>query len=211
MCTGIPTEAAYWITAWSEAMMALIPFLTAESMICLISLISVHGVMVGGHSVILVEDLRQVFFSMGFGNAATYKATTNVIFDSNELDAPAIEQKIRRELSAFAGSEIGVFVRTMDQMVEISKFNPFRTTSLGGAEPFVAFLSAEPPENPQLPVASPKKDVMIFQLNGREAYCLVKRVKGKSGFPNEFVEASLKVKATMRNWETVKGIADLPK
>src|SRR5512143_1521859 len=169
-----------------------------------------HGLMVGGHSVILVEDLRQVFFSIGFGNAVTYKATTHVIFDSNEPDASAIEQKIRRELSAFAGSEIGVFVRTMDQMVEISKFNPFRTTSRGGAEPLVAFLAAAPAEAPTLPVESPKKDVVIFLLNGGEAYCLVRKVKGKSGFPNEFLESSLKVKATMRNWETVKGIADLP-
>ncbi len=160
---------------------------------------------------ILVEDLRAVFFSMGLGNASNYKATTNIIFDSSEPDAAAIEQKIRRELSSFAGSEIGVFVRTMEQMVEISKFNPFRTTSLGGAEPFVAFLSAEPAERPQLPVESPKKDVRIFELSGREAYYLAKKVKGKAEFPNQFVEEALKVKATSRSWEIVKGIADLPK
>jgi uncharacterized protein (DUF1697 family) len=170
-----------------------------------------HGIMAGGRSLILVEDLRAVFFSMGFGNASTYKATTNLIFDSNEPDPSAIEQRIRRELSAFAGSEIGVFVRTMDQIVEISKFNPFRTTSLGGAEAYVAFLSSEPTEKPQLPVESPKKDVRIFELAGKEAYYMAKKAKGKAEFPNQFVEESLKTKATSRTWEIVKGIADLPK
>ncbi len=165
----------------------------------------------GGHNPILVEDLRQIFFSIGFGNISTFKATSNIIFDSSDPDASAIEQKIRRELSAFAGKEVGVFVRTMDQMVGISKLNPFRTTSLGGLAPYVAFLSSAPAAPPGAPIESPKGDVRVFLISGTEAYCLVRKVKGKSGFPNEFVEGSLGVRAVMRDWETVRGIADLPK
>ncbi len=165
----------------------------------------------GGRNPIVIEDLRQIFFSIGFGNIGTFKATSNIIFDSSESDAAAIEQKIRRELGAFAGREVDAFVRTMDQMVAMSKANPFRTVSFGGLSPYVAFLSSAPSAPPAVPVESPRKDVRIFLISGTEAYCLLKKVKGKAGFPNEFVESSLGVQAVLRDWDTVRGIADLPK
>ena len=44
---------------------------------------------------------------------------------------------------------------------------------------------------------------------GLDLYSLARRVNGRYGFPNAFVEKALGVRATTRNWYTVTRIAGM--
>lgn len=45
-----------------------------------------RGINVGGHRSLKMEDLRELFSSMGFDNVTTYIQSGNVIFDASSKD-----------------------------------------------------------------------------------------------------------------------------
>ena len=48
-----------------------------------------------------------------------------------------------------------------------------------------------------------------FKVKDLEAFSLSREVKGRYGFPNNFIEKELGVPATTRNWNTVCKVAAL--
>jgi hypothetical protein len=68
---------------------------------------------------------------------------------------------------------------------------------------YAAFLKEAPGKPPRLPLYSPKHDLELFRLEGREAFLLSHRIAGRFGFPNNFLEDALGAVATTRNWNTV--------
>jgi uncharacterized protein (DUF1697 family) len=154
-----------------------------------------------------MEDLRQMFLSLGFNNVRRYINSGNIIFETSEIDLNAIIKGIHRELNELLEGDVKAFLRNMSQVEEIIVLNPFKDIKSQTTKLFVTFLPEEPSRKIRPPLNSPDKDVEVIFMTDREAFSLVHRKNGRFGFPNNFIETRLGVSATTRSSTTVNRIA----
>ena len=83
-----------------------------------------RAVNVGGTGKLPMSELKALCTQLGFGRVETYIASGNVVFDS-ELSAPKAQARLTQRLHAYAGKEIGVLLRTAQEMRSILMNNPF--------------------------------------------------------------------------------------
>ena len=163
-----------------------------------------RGINVGGHNIIKKETLQNAFTSLGFTDVSTYKQSGNVIFETDLKDPEAIRKTIQEKLNQLVGGEIAVFVRTVAQLGELVKSNPFKNQDTEGTSFLITFMSNKQ-TNFTLPTNIPKSTAEIIHLKAFEAYS-VTRGHGDGGKPNPFIESTFKTQATTRNLNTIKEI-----
>jgi uncharacterized protein (DUF1697 family) len=99
-----------------------------------------RGINVGGHNLVKMEYLRQMFLSLGFNNVRSYINSGNIIFETSEIDLNAIIKGIHRELNELLEGDVKVFLRNMSQVEEIIVLNPFKDIKSQTTKLFVTFL-----------------------------------------------------------------------
>jgi uncharacterized protein (DUF1697 family) len=169
-----------------------------------------RGVNVGGHNLVKTSDICKRLASLGFADVRGYKQSGNILFETADADSARITAGIRRELQGLLGKDIDVFLRTMPQVREMVRFDPFRNVEPGDVKMFVTFLAGELPETPLLPLRSPAGDAEVILVRDREAYGLGYLKDGRYGASYGHIEAKFGMAVTTRNWNTIKGIAALP-
>lgn len=168
-----------------------------------------RAVNVGGRGVLKMESLRRALLGLGFSDVRTLLQSGNVLFASpgEETEAEAairIEACLRDKL----GVETTVLLRTKRELEKLVRRDPFGDEEAGrDVKRYVAFLARRPRPELDLPIVS-VDGLELFSVEGREAFLLSRRVNGRYGFPNNFVEARLGIAATTRNWNTVLKLAE---
>jgi uncharacterized protein (DUF1697 family) len=165
-----------------------------------------RGINVGGHCLVKKEKLHEVFASMGFINVSTYKQSGNVIFETY-LNQEAAREKIRKELSQLLNCTAVALLRTMTQLEELIKHDPFKNINEEGASFLVTFMAEKLKPDLTLPVRIPNSTADIILIKDSEAYS-VTRGHGDGGKPNLFIEAKFRTGATSRNWNIIKEIIE---
>jgi uncharacterized protein (DUF1697 family) len=160
-----------------------------------------RGINVGGHKIVKKEKLQEAFTALGLMDVSTFKQSGNVIFETDTKDAEVIRRAIEQKLSQLMGSDVGVFLRTISQLEEIIKNNPFPNAE-EGASFLVTFMRDKQP-NSTVRVAIPKSTAEIIQTKDFEAYSIT-RGHGDGAKPNPYIEAKFKTQATTRNLNTIK-------
>lgn len=169
-----------------------------------------RAVNVGGHGILKMESLRRALLGLGFSDVRTLLQSGNVLFASpgEEPEAEAagrIEACLRDKL----GVETTVLLRTKRELEKLVRRDPFGDEDAGrDVKRYVAFLARRPGPGLDVPIVSAKDGLELFSIEGREAFLLGRRVNGRYGFPNSFVEARLGLAATTRNWNTVLKLAE---
>ncbi len=147
-------------------------------------------------------DLRAVFESLGFDEVATFIASGNVIFDSD--DDQAMAARIESALQEALGFEVPTFLRTAAEVIEVADANPFPDLD----EVEVSFLKTEPdPENArELKATATGADQLA--VIGREVYWGHSGPRNESEHSEARVVNTLGMTTTQRSTRTVKRIAD---
>ena len=70
-----------------------------------------RAINVGGSGKMPMSDLKSICTELGFADVETYIASGNVVFDC-ELSPEAVQATLTKRLKAYAGRDVGVFVRT---------------------------------------------------------------------------------------------------
>jgi len=104
----------------------------------------VRAVNVGGTGKLPMAALKSMCVDAGFGGIATYIASGNVVFDSND-DARHVRSKLEARLRAYIGRSVDVFVRTSAEMRAVLDGNPFKNKQ--GGYVYVFFLEHAPPRD----------------------------------------------------------------
>jgi uncharacterized protein (DUF1697 family) len=157
-----------------------------------------------------MDRLRQIFETCGMKNVKTYIQSGNIFFDSNIESENTIIQKIEKELHKELNQDVILVIRTVDEIKTILEKNPFDSLKLpASTKHYVSFLKEKVRSLPDIPPVSEKKDVEIIHISGREIYSITREINGRFGFPNNFIEAELNIKATTRNWNTLNKVAEL--
>jgi uncharacterized protein (DUF1697 family) len=163
-----------------------------------------RAINVGGRSLVKMSDLRDAFSAAGCGAVRTYIASGNVAFECDE-GHEAMFERVRDRLRGLLGAEPGVFFRTVRQLERLAAADAFDGHKPGPeVKLYVAFLDRKPRSVPKFPLRSSKEALEAIALRHLEVYVVSRRKKnGFFGFPNNFVEETLGVSATTRNWSTV--------
>jgi uncharacterized protein (DUF1697 family) len=167
-----------------------------------------RAVNVGGKGVVSMADVVRVFERAGCSGVTSYGHAGNLMWTQGAGTGPV--EKAHPLLTALLGQPASIMARTTREMAAIVDADPFgalvkdKTIKL-----YVLFLAARPKRVPPLPLRMDKDALELIAVTGREAYVVSRRLPGRQmyGFPNQFVEKTLGVAATSRNWSTVTKVA----
>ncbi len=162
---------------------------------------------VGGQNKILMQDLKSIYEKIGFSEVRTYIQSGNVIFKSNSGKSDIeITHTIESEINKKFKSNITVFLRSRDDMINIIDSNPFVKQGINEML-HLTFLQ----EAPDISIVNNIRNINFgsdkFEISGKEVYLYCPGGYGISKLSNNFFENKLKVKATTRNWNTINKLA----
>jgi uncharacterized protein (DUF1697 family) len=169
-----------------------------------------RGINVSGNKMVKMEHLRGIFETLHFQNVKTYIQTGNVIFETKEENPELICDKIEKELEKVLGFEVPVILRTIEELEDSMKNNPFEGTESSENDGYITFLSSIPTDQAIDKVKTYKSDTDELRFLNREVYLLCpNKGYGKTMYSNTFLEKRLGVSATTRNWKTVNAIINM--
>lgn len=84
----------------------------------------VRAVNVGGTGKLPMAELKQMCVDRGYQNVQTYITSGNVVFKTDE-PAGKVKKSLESSISGYVGKGMTVFVKTLAEMKEILKGNPF--------------------------------------------------------------------------------------
>ncbi|MGA7161475.1 MAG: DUF1697 domain-containing protein [Bacteroidota bacterium] len=169
-----------------------------------------RGINVSGQKIIKMEALKKAFESLNYKRVTTYIQSGNVVFGAATANTLVLRTQIEKKLLKSFGFEVSVIVKTVKEIEEIIKRNPFKKVKTEKGERLhVSFLSGMPTKAAGKRLTAVKNDVDEIRLSGSEVYILCRNGYGKSLFTNTFVEKKLAVSATTRNWDTVQTLLSL--
>jgi uncharacterized protein (DUF1697 family) len=167
-----------------------------------------RAINVGGHTV-KMDQLRELFEVLGFANVETFIASGNVIFDAKTANTKSLERKIESHLEKSLGYEVVTFVRSIPELAEIARYEPFTKKELtaDGNTLFVCFVADPPAGEKTKKLLSFASAVDAFHVDRREVYWLYRRNNGESKFYGAPLEKCLGMPTTVRNVNTIKRLA----
>ncbi|WP_261132059.1 DUF1697 domain-containing protein [Bacillus sp. Marseille-Q3570] len=169
-----------------------------------------RGINVGGKKKVKMDQLKEIFASLGFRNVKTYIQSGNVIFAAVESEGLAVQ--IERKLKEELGFEVPVLIKTLGEWEKAIEQNPYDVEMLDENEKLhVTFLAEEPTTSVVENLMMIESDVDEIRILGGTVYILCRNGYHKTLFSNAFIEKKLGVRATTRNWNSVLKIADMSK
>lgn len=168
-----------------------------------------RGINVGGHRKILMADLKALYKDLGFVNVLTYIQSGNVIFDTKENENPQelgliIEQKIKEVY----GFDVPIIIRTAEEINKAISENPYLDQE-EIERLFLTFLDQMPSDERLSTIKSVDYYPDKFEIIGNNIFGFCAGKYHNSNLSNQFFEKKLKLRATTRNWKTVRQLAIL--
>ena len=166
-----------------------------------------RAINVGGH-VVKMEVLRAAFEDLGFAGVETFIASGNVIFETRAKDLVAVERKIEQVLERRLGYEVATFIRSLEGVAAIARYQPFPKAAMTAAVSLNVGLLKEPPgDATRAALGRLRTDIDDFHVNGSELYWICLKRQSESKISNAVFERVLKVKATFRGMRTMEKLA----
>jgi uncharacterized protein (DUF1697 family) len=166
-----------------------------------------RAINVGGHTV-RMEELRDLFSSLGLSDVETYIASGNVVFESNAKNARLLEITIEKTLRQAFGYEVATFIRTASELSYIANWVAFPQSQLDAAAAFnIAFLAEPLDRESKKKVLGLKTAFDDFAVRGREIYWLCRRKQSDSTISNVVLEKALSRQLTIRGINTIRKMA----
>jgi uncharacterized protein (DUF1697 family) len=164
---------------------------------------------VGGKNRIPMAGLKSALTSLGLEDVVTYVQSGNVVFACPAAAGDALARSIEKQIAGAFGLEITVVIRTRAELARIVDANPFSLDDVEPAKLHVMFLDAHPSAKAIAgldPALSPPDE---FAVHGSEIYVHYPGGSGRSRLTVGYVERRLGVRATARNWNTVRKLLEL--
>ena len=154
------------------------------------------------------DGLVQAYLDAGASHAEAFIASGNVVFGTSD-DPGAVAHRAQALLRDRIAFDQPAHVRSLDHLAREVDRDPFlRAPDDDPHARFVTFLPDPVPDLPQPPIATKRRDFLIFAIEGTEAYSVTYLVNGRQGSPNAFLERYTSTGLTTRNWNTVCRLVD---
>ncbi|HET6251405.1 MAG TPA: DUF1697 domain-containing protein [Tepidisphaeraceae bacterium] len=164
-----------------------------------------RGINVGGN-ILKMDHLKEIWLELGFKNARTCLQSGNVVFDATKPSA----EKIQRRLISETRLPVTVILRTTAEMAQIVAGNPFLPDKADDASHLhVTFLKSEPAEGDLQKLGQIRTGDDRLKAIGKEIYLYCPGGYGRTRLSNNAMERALGIKATTRNWNTTRKLAEM--
>lgn len=183
------------------------PDASPETLIALLRAINV-----GGKAALRMEALRAMFSGLGFGHVQTVLQTGNVIFTTpaGAADRARLTAQIENTIAAAHGFRPDVLLRTSAAMDTIASTLPFAPDQMADSAHVLAlFLSAPVSEAAVAALRQASTGPELIAGQGTELFLYYPAGIGRSKLTTAWIEGRLRVRATARNWNTIRQIAAL--
>ena len=163
-----------------------------------------RGINVSGHKMINMVALKKALEAIGFTNVVTYIQSGNVFVDAKEESPAKVGFLIKQEIFKEFGHDVPVIVIGKEDLQACLDRNLFlNEAEIDLKKLYVSFISSELPENmiTQLNLNFIKPDEI--QLDGKRIYLKYDISPAKTKLDNKWIEKSMNVVSTTRNWNTV--------
>lgn len=169
-----------------------------------------RGINVSGQKRIRMEELLNLYESLGFTNVTTYIQSGNVVFGTGGEDTTGLAPRIESAIEQAFGFSVVVFNRQSADFQRILAGNPFLIDRQEDpAKLHVTFLY-HPPDAARLEeLVVPPGETAEFVLGEQEIFLYYPDGYGRTKFSNNTIERKLALPATTRNWNTVRALYDL--
>lgn len=163
------------------------------------------GINVGGHKIIKMQALTEMFAALGFEKVKTYIQSGNVVFSYKKTTTQILANSISKNIKEVFGFTVDVIVKTKEEIEFIFNNNPFGKDDMNKL--YVSFLSTIPKEkNIDLGNYEDAK----YKIQQDVVYMCFKTKSSDSKLSNNVNEKKLHVSiATTRNWKTVTQLVQL--
>lgn len=168
-----------------------------------------RAVNVGGRNRLPMSDLVAMFEEAGCREVRTYIASGNVVYSATRACAERVPRAVARAIKERFGFESPVIVRTGAEMAAAAREHPHADGAAAEKLLHVMFLEGTPaPERIRAldPRRSPGDE---FEVRGREVYVRYAQGAGETKLTNTCLEKALGTAGTMRNWRTVRKLAEM--
>ncbi len=163
-----------------------------------------RGINVSGKRLIKMEDLRNHLQCLPLTDIKTYIQSGNIVFKTADTNVEKIADNITAKIMEVYAFEVPVIVLSLDDLVFISKNNPFiNKRNLETSKLHVTFLKVEADAEKLKLLASVSDSPNIYIATSKAIYFYCPEGYGNIKLNNNFIEAKLKVTATTRNWNTI--------
>lgn len=169
-----------------------------------------RGINVSGKNLIRIDALKKMYEVLGFEKVKTYIQSGNVVFQTEESCAEALEQKISEAILKLFILNVPVLVREASELKNILDRNPFSpllNEDIGKLH--ITFLSTYPKKHLVLAIEKGSYLPDKYFIVGRSIYLYCPNGYGRSKLSNNFFENKLNVKATTRNLKTLNELVIL--
>src|ERR1043165_2092697 len=104
-----------------------------------------RGINVGGKNKVKMETLREACAALGFENVKTYINSGNMIFETSKSNDTKLAEKIEKAIEKEFSLNIKTMVRSIAEIEDIVKNNPFDGQFENDKDLHVFFLDEELP------------------------------------------------------------------
>lgn len=164
-----------------------------------------RGINVSGHKMINMVAFKKALEAVGFQKVVTYIQSGNVFVDTEEESPAKVGFIIKQEIFKEFGHDVPVIVIGKEDLQACLDRNLFlNEAEIDLKKLYVSFISSELPDNmiTQLNLNFIKPDEI--QLDGKRIYLKYDISPAKTKLDNKWIEKSMNVVSTTRNWNTVK-------
>jgi uncharacterized protein (DUF1697 family) len=169
-----------------------------------------RGINVGGNNKIAMTDLRKLLADLGFSNVITYIQSGNLVFKSEVKDPSLIEEMIKQGIREKFSLNIEVIAKSLEELSKIIRSTPFKEAdSSKGEKIYLTFLSKKPSGDliEKLEKVDGEGDKILVEV--KTGYILCKKGYSETVYNNNFIERTLNVIATSRNFQTTKKLEEI--
>ena len=166
-----------------------------------------RGINVGGNNKILMKDLKDLYFSLGFEEIVSYIQSGNVIFKSKK-NKEKVQQEIENAILIRFNLTIRVLIETPQTLKEsITKCHFLSDAAFDTSKIYFSFLSDAPQDLNKL--TNSNYGDAIFSNYKNIIYLYYPNGAGKAKLTNNFLEKKLNLTATSRNFKTLVKLIEL--
>jgi uncharacterized protein (DUF1697 family) len=166
-----------------------------------------RGVNVGGRNKLPMDELRGVVERLGATEVSTYIQSGNVLFSAAKTKAKALPAGLREAIGERYGYDVPVMLRDAGALGRIVDGNPFSDAPPKSVH--VAFLEPSPTADCVAALDPERSPPDRFAPGDGVLYLCYPNGMARTKLTNAYLDRTLGVASTLRNWNTVGRLLDL--
>ena len=169
-----------------------------------------RGVNVGGHHIIKMDALRDLYASLKLRDPQTYVQSGNVVSLAADRDLVLLARRIEQAIERKFGFRPDVILRTASELRDVIARNPFASRpAIEPSKLAVTFLAGEPTVEARGKLLAIPAAPEELRIDGRELFTYFPNGMARPKLSWPLVERTLGMPLTSRNWNTVTKLLEM--